>query len=110
MNACPTSNPVTTSNSQYARDAASSRNSFSTSHRHSRERKKHLLEPTIGHTGTLAQFVDRAVADDAAVAEQHQTVADPRGVVQLVDRQEERTATVAVRAQHVHHLARLPQI
>ena len=52
MNACPTSAPITSSSNQYDRDAASSRSSFSISHRQvalgaarrSGERKKHLFE------------------------------------------------------------------
>src|SRR5690349_20678315 len=97
MNACPTSNPMTSKSSQYDRDAASSRSSLRTSQRHARisgERKKDLFESrcTRRETGALAQLVHSPFADHASIAQEHHAIADAGGVGELMDGLEQRSA------------------
>src|SRR5215471_6223508 len=120
MNAWPTSAPITSSNSQYDFDANSSRHSLASSHRKtgglvlasldSGERKKDLLDATLGELGVRAQLVERPFAGDATTAEQYEAVADSRSVRQLVDRQKQRAPGGGVVAQDSHRVARLPEI
>src|SRR5262245_56485774 len=113
MIAWPTSAPVTMRRSQNARDAASSRNSFARSQRHSlREGKEHLLDPRAlrrRKTRARAQLVEGPFSGYAPRAQQHETVADALGVAELMDREEER-AVLCVLAQHRHDVARLSEI
>src|SRR5689334_3935869 len=96
------------SSSHQAREARSSRAS-----RRSKalsEREEHLLHAGLGETGTVAQLVQRALAHGLAVGEQHEAVAGARGVVELVDREEERAALRRLGAQKPDHLAGLAQV
>src|SRR5690349_12295140 len=98
MNDTPTSGPMSTSITHQERDAISSRHSLARSQRHGDlgERKKHLLE--IGGMAPDApggygrQLVVRAFAGDPAVAEEHEPIADPGGIADLMDRQNYRAA------------------
>src|SRR5215467_4054100 len=106
MIAWPTSAPVTMSSNQNARDAASSRNSFARSQRHSlREGKEHLLESRLlsgRESGARSQLVERSLAGDTPRTQQHEAIAHTLGVAQLMDRKKER-ALPRVLAQHGHH-------
>ena len=106
---------MTNRSSQYARDAASSRSSFSTSQRRtSREGKKDLLEPdrscTARDAGLGTEVIHRPLANDAPVAQQNQAVADPRRVSELMNGEEQRPPCRGVLAEHPHRVARLAQI
>src|SRR5262249_11821230 len=74
------------------------------------ERKEHLLQPGRGLPGLSAQLSERAGAADASFRQQHEAVADARGIAQLVDGEDERTPIARNVAHHVHDLARLPQV
>src|SRR5947209_16577578 len=111
--ACPTSGPSTTSNTIHARELASSRRSLSNSSRHaptSRERKKDLLDVGVGTIGARAELVERAFADDASVAQQHESVANPGGIVQLVDREQQRSPARRDLTEHRANLSHLPEV
>src|SRR3954447_14025844 len=117
MKVTPTSGPIATSNTHHARDATSSRYSFATSHDKEEtaegaeladknvfspisafsavpslcERKEHLFQILRGAAaggGERSELVERAFAADAAAAQQHEAIAHPRRVVDLVNRQE----------------------
>src|SRR5438309_92092 len=74
------------------------------------ERKHDPLQAAFNHPGLPAQFVERALADHAAEAEQHQAVADARGVGELVDREKERAVAARDLAQERHYVARLAEV
>src|SRR6266852_1988064 len=84
-----------------ARPPSTSRSSFMSSGRKgarctaaaSGERKEHLLQRRP--SARMAQLVERAGAPQAAVGEQHEAVADPLGIGQLVDGENERAALPA---------------
>src|SRR5258706_202110 len=120
MNETPTSGPMSTSITHQARDDSSSRHSFSSSHSHAgrvrlRERKEYLFEAAAVRRGAARsghgrQLVERAFAADASAAQQHEAIADSRGIGDLMNRQHERAAPGDLRAQRVGDFARLPQI
>src|SRR5689334_10317005 len=103
MKVTPTSGPIASNSTHHARDATSSRYSFSTSQRKeektaedakvfsSRERKEHLFEiaglRTAGR-GLRRELVERAFAANRSAAQQDEAVADTRGVLDLMNRQE----------------------
>src|SRR4051812_26372341 len=113
MNVTPTSGPIARSSTHNARDATSSRYSFLSNHTYGRpappadarlgERKEHLFEVVVLNRrsgacrGEPRQFRERAFAARAPAAEQHEAVADARGVTNLVDRQEQRATGRRVR-------------
>src|SRR5262245_33516564 len=72
------------------------------------ERKEHVLQS--GLPGAGAKLVERTDAAQAAIGEQHESVADTLGVDQLVDRQDKRSSSVRNVAQHAHDLPRLAQV
>src|ERR1700745_2597533 len=74
------------------------------------ERKEHLLQPGGGLAGLRAQLRQRPDAKDASFRQQHEAVADARGIVQLVNGENERAPIARNVAEHVHDLARLPQV
>src|SRR6516162_8549684 len=74
------------------------------------ERKEHILQPCLDLAGPPAQLVERTGPADAAVGEQDEAVADSLRIDQLVDRQDKRTPARRNVTQHVHDLARLPQV
>src|SRR5512132_576207 len=74
------------------------------------EREEHLLEPALGQPGAGAQLRERALAGYPAAGEQHETVADPPGVGELMDRDEERSALARRAAKDLFHFAGLPQV
>src|SRR5256885_11795344 len=97
MNDTPTSGPIASSMIHHDRDATSSRASLRSSHTSAalREGKEYLFQVaaargSAARRGERRQFVDRALAADAAAAQQDEPIADARGVVDLVDRQEQR--------------------
>src|SRR6185295_19691365 len=99
MNETPVSGPITNSNSHQDREAKSSRHSFRISQRNGLgERKEHLFEIRDSSLGTVArgdhrgQVFERALAADIPSAEQHEPVAEPRRVADLMDREEHRSA------------------
>src|SRR2546427_2802425 len=127
MKEMPTSGPMTSSISHQDRDTTSSRRSLSTSHpqgprlRAPRfgtaglcEGKEDLFEIVAGirspRGGERRELRQRAFAADASAAQQHETVADPRRVGDLMDREQQRTAVRGMRAQRRGGFARLPQI
>src|SRR4051812_29619657 len=120
MNAWPTSAPVTSSRSHHEVDESSSRNSLRSTAYHSAgadrdsgERKEHLLErrvPVLAEPGVDTQFVQRALTDGTAAAQQHEAIAHAHRIAKLVDRQEECASRARFGAQHGHRLARLPQV
>src|SRR2546428_8596005 len=74
------------------------------------ERKEHLLQPGGGLAGLRAQLRQRADATDAPFRQQHEAVADARGVAQLMNGENERAPIARNVAQYVYDLARLPQV
>ena len=67
--------------------------------------------PPLGADPLCARkLVERSLADDAAAAQQNETIANARGVAQLVDRQKQRAPCRACVAQDLHDVARLPEI
>src|SRR5215813_9147169 len=74
------------------------------------ERKEHLLQSGRGLAGLRAQLSERAGAADASFRQQHEAVADARGIAQLVDGENERAPIARDIAQYAHDLARLPQV
>src|SRR6516162_8461622 len=96
--------PVTSSRS-------SLRNSGATGARGSCERKEDLFEIAADRqAGRSCQLGQRADAHHAAAAEQHEPVAYPLGVAELVDRQHQGAAINHLVSQQVHHFACLTQI
>src|SRR5436309_14804770 len=86
MNACPTRGPSNASRRSSARELASSRPSFSSSQRATlREGKKHLFDVSAGASSLSQTLVERSVTDDAAIAQEHEAVADEGGVVHYMD-------------------------
>src|SRR5690348_12525327 len=84
-----------TSKTIHARELASSRRSLPNRRRQtaaSGERKKDLFDVSLGQPSAFAQLVECPLAHDASVAQQHQAVAHPRCVVQLVDRKQQRSS------------------
>src|SRR5262249_47918461 len=117
MNDTPISGPETASSTHHARDASSSRHSFSRSQRNAplRKRKEDLLERWRLAVlrllrGLRVRFVDGPFGADAAGAEQDEPIAHARGVGDLMDREKERPAGGGVFAQRRADFARLPQI
>src|SRR5262249_8663240 len=74
------------------------------------ERKEPLLQPGRGLPGLHAQLRERPHAAHAPVRQQHEAVADARGIAQLVDGENERAPIARNVAQHFHDLAGLSQI
>src|SRR5439155_10249944 len=139
MNVTPTSGPIATSSTHHDRDARSSRVSLRSNQRkataedaeigekkvfsafsafsavkRSRERKEHLFEVAArrgaARGGERRQFRQRPLAASASAAQQHEAIADARGVADLVNRQEHRAPGRRVRAQRLRDLAALPQV
>src|SRR5690242_18589819 len=113
MKAWPTSGPRRTRSTSHAHDAASSRRSLSSRRRHGAslgEGKKDLLDIRAGASGARPQLVERSLANDASIAQEHEAIANARGVVQLMDREEERTAGGRYATQEGAHLAGLPEV
>src|SRR4051812_3175376 len=97
MNETPVSGPMRINITHHAREATSSRHSLATSTtKMLRERKEDLFEIVrrgrAAAAGDRGELGERAFAADAAVAEQHEPIAHARGVVDLVNRQEQRAA------------------
>src|SRR6266511_2250653 len=78
------------------------------------ERKEDLFEirgrGRRPHPCPRRELGDRAFAADATVAQEDETIADARGVGDLVDRQKQRPPGLRVRAQRGRQLARLAQV
>src|SRR5262244_3035232 len=118
MNETPTSGPMTISITHHAREATSSRHSFSISQMNGvlRKGKEDLFERgrirrrrRMG-SNARGEFLHRPLAAHAPAAEKDEAIAYARGVGDLVDRQEERAADRGVRAERRRDLARLAQI
>src|SRR3982751_1227506 len=113
MKACPTSGPRRTRSTSHAHDAASSRRSLSRRRRQGAslgEGKEDLLDVRAGSAGACAQLIERSLADDASIAEEHQPIADARRVLQLMDGEEQRASRRRHPAQERTHLADLAEI
>src|SRR5271157_1137559 len=117
MKDIPTSGPMPRSNTHHALDTTSSRHSFSTSHRNGDlgERKEYLFKVLGWPRRVLRcrqrrQFGDRAFAAHPPAAEQHEPVAEARGIADLMNREEERPPAGRVRAQSRRQVARLAQV
>src|SRR5262245_35360144 len=74
------------------------------------ERKEHVLQSCRVVAARRAQLLERADAVHAAVRQQHEAVADPLGVDELMNREDERAAAGGHIAQHAHDLARLLEV
>ena len=91
-----------------ARPLTISRNSLASNGRNgarakgvaSGERKEDVLESGRRHPGLRAQVRERADATDPAVREQHEAVADPFGVDQLMNGQNQRASVARNVANH----------
>src|SRR5439155_15809492 len=117
MNVTPTSGPIATRSTHHDRDAISSRISFRSNQRkaflafsavkRARERKEDLFEIAVGRGAARGrerrQLVRRALAARSSAAQQHESIADARGVADLMNRQEHRASGRRVRAQHLRH-------
>src|SRR5690348_16582038 len=117
MNETPTSGPMNRSRTHQELDQASSRHSFSTSQRNGGlgERKEDLLQVFerqrgAARAGHLCQLLDGAFPADVAAAEEHEAVAEAGGVADLVDREEQRPASLGVGAQRGGDVADLAEI
>src|SRR6185369_6131976 len=100
MNAWPTSGPIIINVSQNAREANSSPRSLRK--RTLRERKEGLFDVT--------QLGGRAGRHHPSVVEQQQPVADARGVVQLMDGEDERAPHSAQKLHRGAHLAQIEPV
>src|SRR6476620_2645654 len=113
MNETPTSGPIRTSRIHHARDATSSRHSFTRSHTNGdlREGKEDLFQITSRHRaaggGGGPQFVERPLAARPPVAQEDESITDARGVADLMDGQEQRAALRRSGPQHLRDTARL---
>src|SRR5580693_976681 len=79
------------------------------------ECKKHSLQVLVclrrcAQFGESRELRDRAFTAYAAAAEQHEPVAEARGIADLVNGEEERPAARHVYAQRRRDVTRLPQI
>src|SRR2546430_17141931 len=66
------------------------------------ERKEHLLQSGGGLSGLRAQLRERPHAADASFRQQHEAVADARGIAQLANGEAERGPIARQVSQHVH--------
>src|SRR5215831_16751167 len=114
MKVTPTSGPMPSSSSHQEREASSSRHSFSSSHRKGAFRegvlcksKKHLFQILAVAVCQRRELRHRAFAADAPAAEQHEAVAEARGVCNLVNGEKHRAAASRMRANCGGDLARL---
>src|SRR5436190_22189902 len=109
MNETPTSGPISASITHHAREVSRSRHSFSSSQRKAVlcKGKEHFLEVRLAAPGEL---LDGPFAADAAAAEEHEAIADPRRVADLMNGEEERAAGRRVGAERGADVARLAQI
>src|SRR6187551_1272773 len=91
MKETPTSGPIRTSMIHHARELISSRHSFSRSQTKGvlGKRKKHVFQIW---SAVFGEFLDRALAADAAAAQEDEAIAHARGVADLMDREKERAA------------------
>ena len=101
----------------HARDAMSSRHSLRSSHEKAplSERKEDLLEIAGGEAcpreaASAASSSSRALAAHPATREQDESIAHPRSVGDLVNRQHERASITRVRAQRGCRLPALAQV
>src|SRR5258708_38265377 len=116
MKDTPTSGPISASITHHERELISSRHSFLRSHFHALgEGKEDLLEIRRQVVaGALARKRRKrakgAFGDDTAAAQQHEAIADLRGVGDLVNGQEERAVWRKVLAQRRSRLAALTKV
>src|SRR4051794_8604033 len=125
MNDAPTKGPMPSSNTHHALDTSRSRHSLFTSHQNPGlgERKEHLFQAGGGYRRgnrpwprlvacrrEFREFLNRAFAADAPPAEQHEPVAEARGLADLMNREKERSAACRVCAQRRPNVARLAQV
>src|SRR5258708_1407245 len=78
--------------------------------RGSGERKDHVLQSARNLSALRTQFIERPDPAQAAVREQHEAVAHPFGVDELVDGENEGPPAARHVVQHAHDLARLPEV
>src|SRR5690349_722728 len=95
MKANPTRGPIIQSSTHHAREARSSRHSFSSSQRQreSGKRKENLFEGRRGgpsRASDRGQLGERPFAADSPAAQKNEPIADPRGVSDLMDREKQR--------------------
>src|SRR6185503_18561208 len=93
-------------------DVSSSRHSFSISQTNGvlRKGKEDVFQIRGVGADARGELRQRALAADAAGAEQDKAIADARGVADLVNRQEQRAPGRGVRAERGADLARLAQV
>src|SRR5579872_5108404 len=99
MNDTPTSGPISSSIVHHARDATSSRHSLASSQKKAArplcERKEDLFQ--VGRSAVAVtrrgggERVERPFAAHDAVAQEHEAIADPRRVADLMNREDECT-------------------
>src|SRR5262245_39346106 len=112
MKVTPTSGPIASSITHQARDTSSSRHSLARRKEKAlRERKEKILQArSARRVGERRQFVDRAFAADTSAAEQHEAIANPGRVGNLVNGQHEGAPLGRVVAERLRDVARLSQI
>src|SRR4029450_7971278 len=118
MKATRTSGPMAKSSTHHARDETSSRHSLPINAAIARlgKGKKDLFQigrvcpAGGGRCRRCRELVDRAFAAHGAAAQQHESIAHPRRVVNLMDREKERPARRRVCAKRCGHVTALAQI
>src|SRR5258706_2690055 len=74
------------------------------------ERKKDLLQPSVGEPRLLAQLRKRSLPGHLPLAQQHQPVAHARRIRELMNGEKKRAALRGIRPQQSHHVASLAEI
>lgn len=89
----------------------SSRHSLPSSHRNGglRKRKEDLFQ-AVAPGRERGELLERALAADVSAAQQHESIADPRGVGNLMNRQQQRPSRRGVAAQRAPDVSRLAEI
>src|ERR1051326_1127848 len=113
----PTSGPIPKSNTHQARDTMSSRNSLSRSHTNAGlgEGKEHLFKVLVwsrltARRSQLGELRNAALAANSSVTQEDEAVADARGIADLMNREEQRTAAGSVSTEGRSDVARLAQV
>src|SRR5262245_14450267 len=74
------------------------------------ESKKDLLQVRARTIGSATQLFERTDTADSTVRQQGETITHLFGIVELMDRQQQRPATRRYALQHTRHVARLSEI
>src|SRR6516225_7750709 len=74
------------------------------------ERKKDLLQRSLGDTSLCTQLAERADATDLSAGQKNEAIAHPLGVRELMDRQDEGTPSAGRFAHDINDVAGLAKI